>query len=535
MLKKRRKVDKAVKEVKSSLDYFSDTTKKTAVLGALRGLNSVRKEVIKSRDVTLIVKEYTTIISTLHVFIAKSSASASPLVMSYIQSLVKLEKAREAAGLYRANVSSVFSAQKPINIEKIKQVNVLSESIKNSLNLSFLNVPNRSEKAVKGFTNKRNWKLKNRYLDDILRNSTTGNYSYEGAQTFEVLTGVVNDIGLLIGNQINFISNQLNLERSSARSSLISRIVEALVLLVGIFIILFSFSRSFDNSMDKVLTQLEKSNQKLEQSSNKIANSGHSLNSSTKVASSAVQETMSSITEIKQTMIQSDEEIRNTVNLSKDVSGRVSQGEDSLKYLLTSMTSISESTEDLDSINNSIRGIQEKTQVINDIVFQTQLLSFNASIEAAKAGVHGKGFSVVAEEVGKLAVLSGTAASEISEILKESSKTISTTIENNRDIIKKGLKSSENVSSVFLGISNDINSIDQKMDGIMNAFNEHNIGIDQVNVSMERINESVQNNVSCSKDAQHHSNELNEDSRELNVVITDLLDLIFGENNRKAS
>ena len=91
------------------------------------------------------------------------------------------------------------------------------------------------------------------------------------------------------------------------------------------------------------------------------------------------------------------------------------------------MTSISESTEDLDSINNSIRGIQ-KTQVINDIVFQTQLLSFNASIEAAKAGVHGKGFSVVAEEVGKLAVLSGTAASEISEILKESSKTISTTM-----------------------------------------------------------------------------------------------------------
>ena len=148
------------------------------------------------------------------------------------------------------------------------------------------------------------------------------------------------------------------------------------------------------------------------------------------------------------------------------------------------MTSISESTEDLDSINNSIRGIQEKTQVINDIVFQTQLLSFNASIEAAKAGVHGKGFSVVAEEVGKLAVLSGTAASEISEILKESSKTISTTIENNRDIIKKGLKSSENVSSVFLGISNDINSIDQKMDVIMNDFNDHNIGIYQVNVSM---------------------------------------------------
>ena len=78
----------------------------------------------------------------------------------------------------------------------------------------------------------------------------------------------------------------------------------------------------------------------------------------------------------------------------------------------------------------------EKNQVINDIVFKTQLLSFNAAIESARAGQHGKGFAVVAEEIGNLATISGTAAKEIELQLTESRKQIQNSIDSGQNRVQ---------------------------------------------------------------------------------------------------
>src|SRR5690606_1064272 len=73
---------------------------------------------------------------------------------------------------------------------------------------------------------------------------------------------------------------------------------------------------------------------------------------------------------------------------------------------------MNENARQIDEIGALIRRIEEKTSMINDIVFQTKLLAFNASVEAARAGEAGKGFAVVAEEVGSLAAKSGASAKE---------------------------------------------------------------------------------------------------------------------------
>src|SRR5690606_3309812 len=93
------------------------------------------------------------------------------------------------------------------------------------------------------------------------------------------------------------------------------------------------------------------------------------------------------------------------------------EGLEAMKKLIEAFGKIKESNnlmfsqienynQQLSEIVNSIQEIESKTQIINDIVFQTKLLSFNASVESARAGEHGKGFAVVAEEVGNLASMS---------------------------------------------------------------------------------------------------------------------------------
>lgn len=83
-----------------------------------------------------------------------------------------------------------------------------------------------------------------------------------------------------------------------------------------------------------------------------------------------------------------------------------------------------DTTESMEAIRNTTAHIVRAIQVIQEIARQTNLLSLNAAIEAAKAGAHGKGFAVVAEEVRKLAERSGLAAKEIAELVRSSNEAV---------------------------------------------------------------------------------------------------------------
>ncbi len=109
-----------------------------------------------------------------------------------------------------------------------------------------------------------------------------------------------------------------------------------------------------------------------------------------------------------------------------------------------SSAQVNASNAGLEKILSLVKSIGDKTQIINEIVFQTKLLSFNASVEAARAGEHGNGFSVVASEIGKLARMSGSAALEISDLLKNGSAQIETIIAESRSNATRLLNDNRN-------------------------------------------------------------------------------------------
>jgi methyl-accepting chemotaxis protein len=149
---------------------------------------------------------------------------------------------------------------------------------------------------------------------------------------------------------------------------------------------------------------------------------------------------------------------------------------------------VKKSLAELKELISFFKEIENKTQVINSIVFQTKLLSFNASVEAARAGEHGKGFSVVAEEVGKLAQMSGGAAHEINDLLVSGTERSNTILEKSisqaqqsfKRIVDGVAESESHIKrclEVFEEIANGLKHTVDEVSKIASANDEQRVGV----------------------------------------------------------
>ncbi len=176
--------------------------------------------------------------------------------------------------------------------------------------------------------------------------------------------------------------------------------------------------------------------------------SKNTASASQQIASSAT-ENVSAITE--------------TLSLSEAGKRESERGRTVVSKMNESMEQVYQSNQKLESLIKVIDDIQTKTKVINDIVFETRLLSFNASIEAARAGTHGKGFAVVAEEVGKLAAVSGKAAEEINALLGASTHQVKEIVSTTSTKVSTAKETSSQCSEVFAQMTHSMSEINRAM------------------------------------------------------------------------
>lgn len=186
------------------------------------------------------------------------------------------------------------------------------------------------------------------------------------------------------------------------------------------------------------------------------------------------------------------------------------------------MKKIEDSLGSLEEIKNIVEKVKSKTNVINDIVFKTQLLSFNASIEAARAGQHGKGFAVVAEEVGKLAQMSGDASQEIDELLMDSNEKVSYIVEHIKNNVEAGTESRNQVIESFNILSHQFTKITQAMNKINSANDEKEKGVNEISTSMDQLSELSKNNKYESGQLEKSSHSVFETSEKLNALIHEI-------------
>lgn len=202
-------------------------------------------------------------------------------------------------------------------------------------------------------------------------------------------------------------------------------------------------------------------------------------------------------------------------------------------------TQVNLSYEEIGKILNLISDIEKKTSVINEIVFQTKLLSFNASVEAARAGDAGKGFSVVAEEIGRLASLSGRSALEIQESLTQNRNAVKSIIEtakhqvqslleNSSQKISTGVQVTEQCQQYFQNMKSEVLNIHTLIEGITLSSSEQVKGIDEIAKAMVEIDSTTQQSASLAKDSSSLSESLNASSVDLGEAAQDLKQFLTG-------
>eukprot|EP01029_Cantina_marsupialis_P026143 TRINITY_DN6955_c0_g2_i2.p1 TRINITY_DN6955_c0_g2~~TRINITY_DN6955_c0_g2_i2.p1 ORF type:complete len:360 (+),score=96.56 TRINITY_DN6955_c0_g2_i2:159-1082(+) len=162
------------------------------------------------------------------------------------------------------------------------------------------------------------------------------------------------------------------------------------------------------NSITFMLKENKKNGTILMDSSNQLLSNVDKLNSASNDAAARLEETAAAIEEITGNIASSTENVIKMAHYAEQLSVASNEGKKLAKETVDSM----------DDINEQVTAINNAITVIDQIAFQTNILSLNAAVEAATAGEAGKGFSVVAQEVRNLATRSAEAANEIKHLVE---------------------------------------------------------------------------------------------------------------------
>ncbi|MEE4354893.1 MAG: methyl-accepting chemotaxis protein [Desulfococcaceae bacterium] len=187
----------------------------------------------------------------------------------------------------------------------------------------------------------------------------------------------------------------------------------------------------------------------------------------------SLDETVSLLTAMSDTIEKNTENAQQADRFMQKTAAVVSHANDAIERLTLSMEEISAAGSETFNILKNI----------DEIAFQTNLLSLNAAVEAARAGDSGAGFAVVANEVRNLALRSGTAAGETGRLIQDTAAKI-----------KDGVQLVTLVNEGFREVAANAEKVAVLVSEISLASAEQNEGIDRINEAMRRMSEKIREN-----------------------------------------
>ncbi|HPS13999.1 MAG TPA: methyl-accepting chemotaxis protein, partial [Prolixibacteraceae bacterium] len=239
------------------------------------------------------------------------------------------------------------------------------------------------------------------------------------------------------------------------------------------------------NSLRSVISEIQNGASNVQMNSEQLGAMSEELSSGAAEQASSLEELSAMIEELTATLESNMERAKVTGKItgqSKELVAGVAEGSHNV----------------IESYNN----ISNKIRSVSDISFQTNILALNAAVEAARAGEYGRGFSVVASEVRKLADSSKVLSSDILTVSDAGAKA---TIHVEEEIAKMLPKISESTDLV---------------QEIVNSTIEQTTGISQVNVSIQQMNHVTQQNAAASEEMAAGAEELSAQAQSLKELVS---------------
>ncbi|OON87866.1 hypothetical protein BXO88_01435 [Oribacterium sp. C9] len=248
------------------------------------------------------------------------------------------------------------------------------------------------------------------------------------------------------------------------------------------------------SNMEQVLTNLNSTLGGINDAADNVSRGAEQVSSGAQALAQGATEQASSIEELSANMNDISSKVDDTANMSMQalaLSNKV--GED----MVTSNGKMHEMSRAMEEIVERSNEISKIIKTIDDIAFQTNILSLNAAIEAARAGQAGKGFAVVADEVGNLAKKSQEAAQNTALLIEQ-------TIE----AVQKGGEISADTAQALESVSNGAKQITSLVEEISTASAEQANGIKQVTEGIDQISSVVQTNAATAQQSAAASEEM---------------------------
>ena len=233
----------------------------------------------------------------------------------------------------------------------------------------------------------------------------------------------------------------------------------------------------------------------------------------------AINEMGSTIAEIANNAAVAAQTTNEATRMTAEAQLVVNESTQTINHMAEDMENVSNNIEELAKRSDNISGVLD---VIRGVSEQTNLLALNAAIEAARAGEHGRGFAVVADEVRNLAKKTSESTDEIHVMitqLQEGSKTAVDSVHKSREQAILGYDAAQKTNDVLTEIVNNVQHISDLNTQIATATEEQSAVINEINVHVVNISDSTDQSAQASENIESSSNSLKSMAVSLNNLV----------------